>query len=179
MVETANHASNYINKQYVDLKPHTLYRLTFRMKTENLSGSAQVYPYEFRGADYGGSATRCAVHGTTPWREYAMVFKTAEDGHGRICFRIFKGVGRAWFDDIALTEGADVRWKVMARKFSKGLVLVRLGGAGSDRGPASAKTLQLDGAYRRVGADGTLGQPIRSVALQNTEAAVLVRAAAE
>ena len=179
MVETANHASNDINKQYVDLKPHTVYKLTFRMKTENLSGSAQVYPYEFRGADYGGSPTRCTAQGTTPWREYAMVFKTADDAHGRICFRIFKGVGKAWFDDITLTEGADVRWEVMARRFSKGLVLVRLGGAGSDRGPASAKTFRLDGSYRRVSADGSLGKPIRSVALQNTEAAVLVRAEAE
>ena len=173
MLESTDYGCNYINKQYVDLKPNTTYRLTFRMKTESLSGTAQVYPYEFDGANYGGSATRCSARGTTPWTEYSMAFETAEDGKGRICFRIFKGRGKAWFDDIALNEGGGEHWKVMARRFSDGLVLVRLGAAGSHRDVASAKTFQLDSPYRRVASDGSLGQPTRQISLRNTEAAVL------
>ena len=61
----------------------------------------------------------------------------------------------------------------MARRFSDGLVLVRLGAAGSHRDVASAKTFQLDSPYRRVASDGSLGQPTRQISLRNTEAAVL------
>ena len=173
MIETTDYGSNYINKQYVNLKPDTVYRLTFRMKTKDLAGVAQVYPYEFGGANYGGSALRCSARGTTPWTKYSMTFKTGDDGYGRICFRIFKGRGVAWFDDIVLTEGAGNRWKVMARKFSKGLVLVRLGGAGCYRDNKSASTFQLDRPYRRVAADGRLGEPIREISLRNTAGAIL------
>ena len=117
MIESNDQAGNYINKQYITLKPNTVYRLTFRMRTENLAGSAQVYPYDFEGADYGGSSLRCTAHGTTPWTDYAMAFKTGGGGRGRICFRVFKGRGKAWFDNIALTEGGGEHWKVMARRF--------------------------------------------------------------
>jgi len=174
MVETTDYGSNYINKQYINLKPNTVYKLTFRMKTKNLAGIAQVYPYEFDRADYGGSATRCSASGTTPWTKYSMSFRTKDDGYGRICFRIFKGQGKAWFDDIVLSESSGDRWKVMARKFSKGLVLVRLGGAGSYRDVRSARTFQLDRPYRRVAADGTLGAPTREVSLRNTEGVILL-----
>lgn len=174
MIESNDHAGNYINKQYVTLKPNTVYRLTFRMRTEDLAGTAQVYPYGFEGADYGGSALRCNVHGTTPWTDYAMAFKTGGDGKGRICFRVFKGRGKAWFDNISLTEGAGEHWKVMAQRFSRGLVLVRLGAAGCSRDAEAAKTFQLDRAYRRVAADGTLSAATDEVSLRNTEGVVLL-----
>ncbi|MFC1716360.1 hypothetical protein ACFL6S_21995, partial [Candidatus Poribacteria bacterium] len=59
-------------------------------------------------------------------------------------------------------------------KFSKGLVLVRLGGAGGYRDVRSARTFQLDGLYRHVAADGTLSAQTREVSLRNTEGAILL-----
>ena len=105
-----------------------LFQLTFRMKTNDLAGTAQVYPHEFDGANCGGSRSRCSAQGTTPWTNYALTFKTGDDGRGRISFRIFKGQGKAWFDDIALSEVAGENREVMARKFSNGLVLYALAG---------------------------------------------------
>ena len=176
LVDSTDPVGNFINKQYIDLKPHTVYKLTFRMKTKDLAGTAQVYPHEFDGADYGGSPSRCSAQGTTPWTNYAMTFKTGDDGRGRISFRIFKGQGKAWFDDVVLAEGGGENWEVMAREFSNGLVLVRLGGAGCDQSDKSAITLKLDKPYRRVAADGTLGAATDEVSLRNTEGAVLLSA---
>jgi len=158
LVESTDPTGNFINKQYVNLKPHTGYKLTFRMKTKDLAGTAHVYPYEFDGADYGGTPSRCSAQGTTPWTNYAMTFTTGDDGRGRVSFRISKGQGKAWFDDIALSEGGGERWKVMARRFSKGLVLVRLGGAGCDRSDRSAITFKLDKPYHRVAEEGKIGE---------------------
>ncbi len=163
---------NNINKMYVTLKPRTTYTLSAWIKTQDVKGSpgAQVYPYEFEGAT-GGFIT---VTGTTPWRRYLMAFRTGDDPKGRINFRIYGATGTAWFDDIELREGLHLPWVVYGRRFSKALVLVRPF-AGS-YGEEQAREFALDAAYRPLRADGTLGEPTRSVRLRPAEAAILVRA---
>ena len=95
---------NNINRQYVDLKPHTTYTLSAWVKTENVtSEGAQVYPY-----DYGGlvdPSKWIRVVGTTGWSNYSMQFTTGADpSKARINFRLKHATGRVWFDDIRLME---------------------------------------------------------------------------
>ncbi|MCK4966261.1 carbohydrate binding domain-containing protein, partial [bacterium] len=117
--------ANNINKQYVTLKPNTIYTLLVWLKTENLhSGNGlQVYPHEFEGAD--GAGVDIQVDGTTDWLEYKQIFKTGADTEGRINIRMSNSVGTAWIDDIHLIEGAVSSQKVYARNYTKGLVLIR------------------------------------------------------
>lgn len=165
---------NNINRQYVTLKPKTTYTLTAWIKTDNLVGNpgAGVYPYEFDEAKGAGAAI--AVTGTTDWTRHRQVFMTAEDGEGRINFRIYGATGTAWFDDLELVEGAVFTETVFARNFSKGLVLVRPY-CGGEYGDGTASQVSLPGPLRLLGADGSLGQPTRQVTLRNGEAAILVR----
>ncbi len=87
-------------------------------------------------------------------------------------FRIYGATGTAWFDDIRLTEGTDAPWKVLGRRFSGALVLVRpyCGGAWEARGDPIA----LSGPMRPLAADGSPGAPVTSVSLRNGEAAILM-----
>jgi len=55
-------------------------------------------------------------------------------------------------------------------------VLVRLGGAGCDRGDRSAIAFKLDKPYHRVAADGTVARATDEVSPRNTEGAVLLSA---
>ncbi len=163
---------NNINRLYVTLKPNTTYTLMCWIRTENVTGrpGAQVYPYEFDDAIGVGMIT---VTGTTPWRRYYVVFRTGQDTRGRINFRMFGASGTAWFDDIALYEGNRAPWKVLARRFTKALVIVRppAGGYGDD----TAREFKLDAEYRPLSYDGTLGRPVREIKLRSGEAAILLR----
>ncbi len=104
---------------------------------------------------------------------------------------------RHWFDAIGYDVGqpngtwtqaatgadpADVRlsYQLFARNYDHALVLykprsytagVGTGGIGDD----TATTHQLDGTYRPLNADGTLGDEITTITLRNGEGAVLVR----
>lgn len=70
-------------------------------------------------------------------------------------------------------------YSVFARKYTKGLVLLKMTSAytADDTGAASVTTHQLPGTYRRVNWDGTLGPPITEVTLKGMEGAILVDAA--
>jgi hypothetical protein len=164
---------NNINKQYVDLKPHTTYTLTAWIRAENAVGSpgAQVYPYEFEEADTAGPAI--SVAGTSGWTRYRHVFTTAQDGHGRINFRLYGATGAAWFDDLELTEGAVYTETVFARDFTKGLVLVRPN-SGGGYGDDTASQVVLPRLLRALSADGIPSGPVRQIRLRNAEAAILV-----
>ena len=95
---------NNINRQYVDLKPHTTYTLSAWVKTENVtSEGAQVYPYDYGGVIDPSKWIR--VVGTTGWSYYSMQFTTGADpSKARINFRLKHATGSAWFDDIRLME---------------------------------------------------------------------------
>lgn len=163
---------NNINRLPVTLKPHTTYTLSAWVRSKGIEGEpgAQVYPYEFDGAQGLGMIT---VVGTTPWWRYALVFTTGEDGQGRVSFGVYGAVGTAWSDDLALHEGAHLLWRVLAREFSRGLVLVRPPVA--SYGDETARDFALDAAWRQVHLDGSRGEPTRSVRLRSGEAVVLVR----
>jgi hypothetical protein len=71
-----------------------------------------------------------------------------------------------------LVEGVAVRQQVYARRYTKGLVLVKPY-AGGSFGDETASVHKLAGECRPLRADGTLGPPVREVTLRNAEAAVL------
>ncbi len=165
---------NNINKQYVKLKPYTDYTLTAWIKTRDVAGKpgAQVYPYEFDDAKGAGPAI--SVTGTTDWKRYRQTFTTSGDGEGRINFRIFGATGTAWFDGLELVEGAVYTETVFARKYTKGLVLIRPF-AGGNYDDKTRSIVELPNVFRPLNADGTLGEETTQVALRNGEAAILVR----
>ena len=169
-IRSTSRQINNINKQYVTLKPNTAYTLSCWIKTEGVAGApgAQVYPYEFEGVDAG----MITVTGTRDWARQVLCFTTGEDAEGRVNFRIYGATGTAWFDDIRLTEGTDAPWKVLGRRFSGALVLVRpyCGGDWEARGDPIA----LSGPMRPLAADGSPGAPVTSVSLRNGEAAILM-----
>jgi len=164
---------NNINRQQVRLKPNTSYTLIAWAKVDQVTGQpgAQVYPYEFKGAEGGGMLT---WQGTHDWREQRTVFRTADDAEGRINFRMYGATGTAWFDGLRLVEGVAARYRVFARQYSKGLVLVKpyVGGSFGDD---TATTHKLPGTFRPLRVDGTLGEPVGEVTLRNAEAAILVK----
>lgn len=166
-------AINNITSQYVTLKPHTHYTLSAWIKTENVEGApgANVYAYEFPGLQ--ADTSSIAVEGTRDWKLYRQILVTGDGMRGRINLRMYGATGTAWFDDLELTEGVITTGDVFARRFSKGLVLVRPNGGGRF-GDESASTHALPGLYRPVAADGSLGPAARSVRLRNGEAAILV-----
>ncbi len=164
--------TNNINKQYVTLEPHTTYTLFGWMRTENIAGSpgAQIYLYEFD--DSQSSLQQINVTGTTNWKLYRIAFTTGEDATGRINFRVYGATGTAWFDDITLVKGSYVHWKVFARKYEKGLVLVKPT-PGGQFGDDTATEHELSRVFRPLGSDGTLGQPLERIRLRSGEAAIL------
>ena len=78
-----------------------------------------------------------------------------------------------------LPNKPSVAYTVFARKYTKGLVLLKMTGTASDEtGEASATTHPLPGVYRRVNWDGTLSEPITQITLKGMEGAILVDASA-
>jgi len=65
-------------------------------------------------------------------------------------------------------------YRVLARRFSNALVLVKMLPDGSVTTDASITTHQLDGSYALLQADGTLGAVSTTVDLRNNEAAILI-----
>lgn len=172
-ISSPSSAINNMNKQFVTLEPATTYTLTAWVKTASLDGSpgAQVYPYEFDGTTLGDMLT---WHGTGDWKEQALLFRTAEDAHGRITFRVYKASGTAWFDDIRLVEGDTIGQRVFARRYSGGLVLVKPC-SGDSLGEDTRTTHRLPSPHRPLHADGTVGDAVGEISLRSGEAAVLVR----
>ena len=166
--------TNNINRQYVRLKPQTDYTLIAWAKTDGVEGDpgVQVYPYEFDGV----AAGMLTWDGTEDWSEQRLVFRTNDDGEGRINFRVYGAKGTAWLDDIRLVEGVAVKEPVFARRYTKGLVLVKpyVGGSFGDE---TASKHELPGEFQPLRVDGSLGDSVREVILRNGEAAILARRA--
>jgi hypothetical protein len=94
-------------------------------------------------------------------------------------------VGRPTGTAEVFATGADpanrsLTYKVYARRYSRALVLYKpvsyTRGATGTTANNTATTHHLDGLYRPVRADGTLGAATRTVTLRNGEGAVLIRA---
>lgn len=164
---------NNINKFYLHLKPNTNYTLIAWAKTGDISGEpgAQAYPYEFEAASGQNMMTWT---GTKDWSEQRVILRTGDDGKGRINLRMYGATGTAWFDDLQLLEGVAVRRQVFARRYAKGLVLVKpyIGGSFGDD---TATVHKLPGAFRPLRTDGTVGDAVREIVLRNAEAVVLLK----
>lgn len=65
-------------------------------------------------------------------------------------------------------------YRVLARRFSRALVLVKMLPMGSVDDSRSTTVHQLGGTYRPLRADGTLGSPVTQAAIRNNEALILV-----
>ena len=174
LIESDSAAINNINCQHVKLKPRTTYTLAAWIRTEGVVGSpgAQVYPYEFDGAS--GATIQITVMGTTGWTQYRHVFQTGDDGDGRINFRMYGAIGKAWFDDVTLVEGASYADTVFARPYSRGLVLVKPPGDASF-GDETAQRIALPERLMPLNADGSRGRATSELHLRNGEAAILLR----
>ena len=163
---------NNINKLYVRLKPHTNYTLIAWAKVDRVQGEpgAQVYPYELDGIKPG----MMTWTGTQDWSEQRVTFATQDDAEGRINFRIYGAKGTAWFDDIRLVEGVAIRQQVFARKYTKGIALVKphVGGSFDDD---TASTHELGGEFGPLRVDGSLGPAVTKATLRSGEAAILER----
>ncbi len=93
---------------YVDVKTNTHYRLSAKIKTENLRGRARgalLNVHEIQGGD--NDASTRGLRGNNDWTEVSKDFHTG--GRDRISINaLFGGWGRAtgtaWFDDIKLQE---------------------------------------------------------------------------
>ncbi|QEL20312.1 putative glycoside hydrolase [Limnoglobus roseus] len=78
-------------------------------------------------------------------------------------------------------QNAKLTYKVFSREYDDALVLFKprsytLGQGTGTTDDATATTHQLNGNYRQVNADGTLGPVIQSITLRNGEGAVLMKA---
>jgi hypothetical protein len=94
-------------------------------------------------------------------------------------------VGQPRGDQFVLATGADpanrnLTYKVYARNYDNALVLYKplsyTRGQSGTTASNTATTVQLDGWYRPVRADGSLGQPVRQISLRNGEGAILAKA---
>jgi hypothetical protein len=78
-------------------------------------------------------------------------------------------------------ENTALKYEVFGRSYSNGLVLYKplsyKQGAGTGTlDAATATTVQLNGSYQQVNANGTLGPVVTSVSLMNGQGAVFVKA---
>lgn len=172
-IASSSRRINNINRLPVQLKPRTSYTLIAWVKTENVGGEpgAQVYPYGFGGPRPFGMLTWSGTH---DWMQQRLVFQTGDNAQGRINFRLYGASGTAWFDDLRLVEGEAVKEQVFARRYTKGIVLVKpyVGGSFGDE---TATAHKLPEPYRLLRADGALGTPVGQVTLRSAEAAVLAK----
>lgn len=172
---SASSATNNINKQYVKLKPDTLYTVSGWYRADHLTGgAAHCYVYEFDGAQLPPADRAAAVHGTCDWTPFEFSFRTGRDTEGRLNLRIMHATGTAWFDDVALREGDHTTAWLFRREFERGLVLLRPNGA-SDFGDRTALPIELPGRYRRIRADGKVNEAVDHLTLREGEAALLLK----
>ncbi len=94
-------------------------------------------------------------------------------------------VGKPRGDESVLTTGLDpansaLTYKVYQRRYDNALVLYKpvsyTRGKTGTTDANTGTTHQLDGLYRPLKADGSLGSPTRTIALKNGEGAILVKA---
>jgi len=128
------------------------------------------------GAKGAGTIIWC----TSPWswrNEYPIDMVLRGRAKGRVTFRVVGASGTVWFDHIRIVEGVVADTSLYTRRFSNALVMVRPAQPALGWGDDTAIEYALDGTYRPLQADGTLGDPIEKMAsLRLGEAAILIPA---
>jgi hypothetical protein len=102
---------------------------------------------------------------------------------GAITYNVGKPTG-TWSLFASGADPNDVRfaYRVYQRQYSNALVLYKPlsstlnGSAAGSLNSSTATTHRLNGTYRALQADGTLGPPITSITLRNGEGAILIKA---
>jgi hypothetical protein len=102
---------------------------------------------------------------------------------GAITYNVGKPIG-TWSLFASGADPNDVRfaYRVYQRQYSNALVLYKPlsstlnGSAAGSLNSSTATTHRLNGTYRALQADGTLGPPITSIRLRNGEGAILIKA---
>jgi len=178
-IDSDSTAINNFSKGWVDLQPNTTYTLSGWMKTNRIEGGqgAQIYPYEFDGAQ--GASISIVMRGTNDWTPVSQVFRTGEDGSGRITFRVYGSTGTAWFDDLRVVEGAVAPQAVLQRRFERALVVLRPAVPAIGWSDETAIEYALDAPRRPLQADGTLGEATETLRLRLGEAAIMVAGESE
>ena len=93
------------------IKAGKRYRLSYFLKTENLSGQigAGAWIYFHRGQGGGLALPKSRIIGTNPWHRLSFEFKapplTGKDGYvPALGIWVWKAKGKVWFDNIHLEE---------------------------------------------------------------------------
>ncbi|MEI8011076.1 MAG: LamG-like jellyroll fold domain-containing protein [Candidatus Omnitrophota bacterium] len=183
-----NYSTQYV---YPRIKPNTTYTLSGWIKTENINSSnnfaAAIYIYG-GVPDVAGTSTAGVSGGTHDWTFVSTIFKTgnnpgsgADLPHAARVYAVNRGTsGTAWFDDIRLEEGEYPLSLVLARNFTKALVLLRPMPYAStnDMGDTTSAALDLEGYYQPLNNDATLGPVTNTIAIKRFEGIILIRTAA-
>jgi hypothetical protein len=104
LIEVEGDNKNLINRQYVELKPDTIYTIGVMIKTENLTGGINVYKYEFEDSETIVGNIHVSTS-TSDWTFHYSQFRINSDVDGRITFRFYGGPGKVWVDELFLVEG--------------------------------------------------------------------------
>ncbi len=167
--------------QYVTLKPNATYTLSAWIKTENLTRSdgapIQLYTYAGPDTNWNLQSGGTTIGGTRDWLLVSRVFKTGNNTTGAYVYagQTQQSNGKAWIDDVRLEEGEYPVNLIYARKFTKGLVLLKPMPESGDKalGDSTASTHKLDRTYYPVNSDGTFGEGINEISLKNYQGAIL------
>lgn len=88
------------------VRPHTRYRLTAWIRTENVARWArlELTTYEYTYVNVIDSAFSAGVTGSSAWQQVTVELDSGDEAY--IMPRlVLYGPGRAWFDDVCLTGG--------------------------------------------------------------------------
>ena len=91
--------------QPIKLQPHRQYKISFWVKTENLSPANPEVKVLTPGGQ--GSVSFESFHAarTQDWKQYHLVFNSMDETEGRIYLGVWGGKeGRLWWDDLTVDE---------------------------------------------------------------------------
>ena len=146
------------------------------MSTSSGAGSG----WAFTHATSGGRLLRTPTHRSGPTGRYVLRVGVANLS-GWSTYDVGAPTA-AWGTYAAGADPADaaLTYKVCGWEYENALVLYKplsyTRGRTGTTADATATTHQLNGSYRKVNADGTLGPVVTQVTLRNGEGAVLVKA---
>jgi len=115
--------------QKVKLQPHSVYRLSAWVKTENVRTMDRNWKIGANIGMYGTFVKSEDVKGTSDWRKISTIVFTTDNPNITICARLgfwfSRCKGKVWFDDLKLTQIPMVRikskegdWKRKIREFA-------------------------------------------------------------
>jgi hypothetical protein len=91
--------------QPIKLKPHRQYKITFWLKTENLTPANPEVKVLTSGPQGSVSFQSFQAARTQDWKQYHLVFNGLEESEGRIYLGVWGGrEGKLWWDDLSVEE---------------------------------------------------------------------------